>query len=610
MKRWLWCATLAAGVGVLPILAQHTAQVPPQTPALTALPKAEASVGDVLSMKGGQMDRQVRILKIVGTAETDGLADVQDLATGAKYSIPLKAVALLNKVSGPAATSASAANPAMPANGLQSVTATMPRTAPPTQTNAGENGWPRTATKPTDLNRTTFPSYIMGQPLDPKKVMPPVNQVRNLMNEAPTNASYSPPANANVAPKEAQASHSEAPRPLFSSKPKPTAPSRIPAPSYAEPVPGFTPPAAPAQTASVGNTHYKSWPQNTPVAPPPAAPAKPAPTFIPVPSSQPVATATPAPVATPVANVTPPVANVTPTFKPATTPLPAPKPPENVAFRPAVPQTPPMNLVATPPSATPTPPAPPAKTVPLFTTAPETVPAKADLAKVTAPLLPTGSDLGVPPAPARNLKIATPTLKIAPPEYTEVPVLDLGPAPVAPLPEKPSIAIAAVPAPTATPSAPVSTPAPVTTATTPPAIPTTSVVQANVPSQWKPLPEPAPVSIIPTGLYEQAPVQMVEEIQPYVNDLATALRPSLRERAASALAEGRYGSRPEVKATLARAAFADPAPSVRAHCIKQLSKLGYHEASYLNFLAACAESKDTDVKQAATTALAKLQSKN
>jgi hypothetical protein len=141
-------------------------------------------------------------------------------------------------------------------------------------------------------------------------------------------------------------------------------------------------------------------------------------------------------------------------------------------------------------------------------------------------------------------------------------------------------------------------------------MPTPSIVQANVPSQWKPIPEPAPVSIVPTGLYEQAPVQMVEEIQPYVNDLAAALRPSLRERAASALAEGRYGSRPEVKATLARAAFADPAPSVRAHCIKLLSKLGYHESSYLSFLGACADSKDLEVKQAALAALAKLQSKN
>jgi hypothetical protein len=106
------------------------------------------------------------------------------------------------------------------------------------------------------------------------------------------------------------------------------------------------------------------------------------------------------------------------------------------------------------------------------------------------------------------------------------------------------------------------------------------------------------------------PAQMLEEVQPFVNELFQALRPSLRERAATALAEGRYGSRPEVKATLAYAALTDPAPDVRAHCIAQLAKLGYHEASYLAYLDACAASGHAVVKQAAVAALTKLTSRN
>jgi hypothetical protein len=99
---------------------------------------------------------------------------------------------------------------------------------------------------------------------------------------------------------------------------------------------------------------------------------------------------------------------------------------------------------------------------------------------------------------------------------------------------------------------------------------------------------------------------MLREVQPFVNELFQALRPSVRERAATALSEGRYCSWPEVKATLAQAALSDPAPAVRAHCIEQLSKLGYTEASYVGYLGACAESGDPAVKQAASAALGKL----
>jgi hypothetical protein len=100
--------------------------------------------------------------------------------------------------------------------------------------------------------------------------------------------------------------------------------------------------------------------------------------------------------------------------------------------------------------------------------------------------------------------------------------------------------------------------------------------------------------------------QMDDEIRPYLHDLKTALRPTVRERAASALAEGRYGWKPEVKAILFRVAQEDPAASVRAHCIWLLSRLGYHESEYVDFLDAVATSGPPSVQQAARLALVKL----
>ena len=103
---------------------------------------------------------------------------------------------------------------------------------------------------------------------------------------------------------------------------------------------------------------------------------------------------------------------------------------------------------------------------------------------------------------------------------------------------------------------------------------------------------------------------MADETGPYLRDLFAALRPSVRERAATALAECRYGSRPEVKAQLAKAATSDPSPDVRAHCVKLLSKLGYHESRYLDELAGWAESGPSPLQQAARDALARLAAKN
>ena len=115
------------------------------------------------------------------------------------------------------------------------------------------------------------------------------------------------------------------------------------------------------------------------------------------------------------------------------------------------------------------------------------------------------------------------------------------------------------------------------------------------------------VELVPVS-YRTVEVQIRDEVQGYVYELGSALRPSVRENAAICLAEGRYGSRREVKTVLAKAAVADPAPSVRAACIGLLLKLGYHDPEYMAYLqsASVPGAGPTLVRAAAKDALAKL----
>ena len=222
--------------------------------------------------------------------------------------------------------------------------------------------------------------------------------------------------------------------------------------------------------------------------------------------------------------------------------------------------------------------------------------------------------------PAEPAAIRTPQVAIAPPEYVVVPVLEYTAPAAPPVPDRygpPPVTPLAEPRPSN--DAPVAAPLPPPVMVVPPSVAVALPPPVVVPPPPAPLPPPVVVPasrVVPAAPVEEAvraqgvPAQMLEEVQPFVNDLFQALRPSSRERAATALAEGRYGARAEVKATLARAALTDPAPSVRAHCIAQLARLGYHESSYVGYLDACAESGHALVKQAATDALARLVSRN
>lgn len=148
-----------------------------------------------------------------------------------------------------------------------------------------------------------------------------------------------------------------------------------------------------------------------------------------------------------------------------------------------------------------------------------------------------------------------------------------------------------------------STPAP---ASEPPvSLPTPAAVRLTVP-------DPAPPQLVQHTTLSLAPwqlsraEQMRAEIEPYTSDLVNALRPSVRERAATTLANCRHASSPEVKQLLARTAITDPSPTVQAHCVSILTALGYHERDYVEFLELSLGSDTPRLRQAAAAALAKL----
>ena len=526
MARWISTGALAfAWAGFAVGQTAAPAPVPAQAETATAGPQ----VGEVLTFRtSGQPARRVRIQRVVGTPEADGLADVQDLGTGARYSIPLKVVALMARASVPETPPAAAAPGAIPvvpslkpgsASALPGLVQTLPNAPPATN----ENGWPRTATPNPAAVAATKPRFptSASRSADPRSALPAPANVRTLMK---ADAAAPAPTVRTAPPVRAAVATAPSPVPAFTltQRPKSDAPVVVarPAPVYP---PVLTVEASPVAVASSEAVAFRGVPPSVAVeldeSPIVAVAAS-------QPAPVPQAISPPAPEATgvraPLANIVPPDYVVVPVLEYAPPPQPAP-------------------VVVAPAPAAPTPAAP------------------------------------------------TPVVVAAADAY--------GPPPVTPLAEPKAATVAqTVVAPVVLTAPPVATPAPAPAPLPPPVEPAGRVVPAA------PVAEPVPSPNVPA--------QMLDEVQPFVNELFQALRPSLRERAATGLAEGRYGSRPEVKATLARAALTDPAPEVRAHCIAQLAKLGYYEASYLAYLDACAASGHAVVKQAAVAALTKLASRN
>jgi hypothetical protein len=131
----------------------------------------------------------------------------------------------------------------------------------------------------------------------------------------------------------------------------------------------------------------------------------------------------------------------------------------------------------------------------------------------------------------------------------------------------------------------------------------------------KPVLAPKPVTgndpihvVLPVG-YVPPEFRMKTETAETMTALQSAMRPTARQDAATALAEGRYADKMEIKMALAHSAMHDPAPVVRAHCIDCLSRLGYCAPDYVDHLRQCAMGQESCLKVAASNALMKLEPK-
>lgn len=248
----------------------------------------------------------------------------------------------------------------------------------------------------------------------------------------------------------------------------------------------------------------------------------------------------------------------------------------------------------------------------------------------------------VPPKPGTSVPVSSPRptgtavpltpFTVPPPPEAVAATPTAAPAPPAPPPNTPTVPDRIVPTPISrdiaipdqspfanshsTPAPPSA--APVTTITTPltpspallpvpPASPPVQAVSMAPVETIRPYVQSSVMAATTRMGAEPPEVRMHREIAPWVAELTRAVRPSVRMEAATALAEGRYGWRDEVKTYLAKAAATDPAAVVRAHCISLLTTLGYAEPEWRSFLAASSSDKNPDVRVAASIALARLE---
>jgi hypothetical protein len=226
----------------------------------------------------------------------------------------------------------------------------------------------------------------------------------------------------------------------------------------------------------------------------------------------------------------------------------------------------------------------------------------------TAPAVMASTGTPAPAAEKPGLLRRPVTKSVSKPSMTTT--ASASPAPAAPTAAKPTTMMAPATVPTA--------PAMLPTATKASSVP----VKLESPKPVADLPMPMPGGaimpggngparvILPIG-YVPPEFRMKSETASSVSTLQTSSRPTERMDAATALAEGRYGSQRETKMLLAASAMHDPAPAVRVHCINCLSKLGYNEPEYVAYLRTCGTSTNLDptVHAAAATALMKLQPK-
>ncbi len=617
----LWNCT-AMGQAPLPQL--------PTPPSLPVANNTDASPreGDLLTFRtSGQPERQVKIVKLCGAGDPDGLVDVLDTGTGARYSIPAKIFAAMVRTASisrppvpapvPPPTLPNYGQTLPPLNLLPTTDRDLSKYPTPRPVPANENGWPKNTSTAALTSAQRFPSTTQFPSTKKGNANTPPQRTADLRSPTPTVENVRTLMQDRTPPPPVIVNRSKPVETAFTwSPPKLPAPSLPPAPvlpsSMTPPVP-VLPPFSPTPTPSLPTT--VRW---EPVAPVPVQPA-----IAQIASFNPV----PEPKIVPVA-VLPTAVEPVPVIPTFVVPeLPASTPTERVSLFPKI--TVPIAVLPTVPEITSVTTLATTSVLPKVAVPMVAVPIVSEK-PIPAPVLATNS-LALPPTQPNTSTVVLPNIVIKPPEYVPVPLSDieLESKPVTQqtvtqqtvtqqIVTQPVVPPALTRSPTPVATA-IPTSAPVTPTLAPPAqfptiaeLPTIAQLPASV-TMAKPVVQVETVSATSTveSLLLPLPNVMADEIQPFVHNLFTAMRPSIRERGATALAECRFGSKPEVKAIIARAALLDPAPNVRATCIKLLSTLGYHETTYLDFLdACCSDSGHPQVKQAAIDALAKLTSRN
>ncbi|MGL4422344.1 MAG: HEAT repeat domain-containing protein, partial [Gemmataceae bacterium] len=109
---------------------------------------------------------------------------------------------------------------------------------------------------------------------------------------------------------------------------------------------------------------------------------------------------------------------------------------------------------------------------------------------------------------------------------------------------------------------------------------------------------------VPVGMTTPETI-MQEELSSAVYDLQTSKRPSIRYEAITVLAEGRYGSREEIKRLILESAKNDRSPLVRAYCVNCLSKLGYIDREFVDLVNTHLETPEPALRRACEAAQAK-----
>jgi hypothetical protein len=116
MMRWAWAKAVAAGLACAGFAAGQAppARVSVAPPAPSSPPEATDGprTGDVIALRSvGQPERKVTVLRVTRSDGGEALADLQDLATGARYTVPARMLSAKPKAVAPPARTGLLYNP-------------------------------------------------------------------------------------------------------------------------------------------------------------------------------------------------------------------------------------------------------------------------------------------------------------------------------------------------------------------------------------------------------------------------------------------------------------------------------------------------------------------